>query len=186
MNRFVTILAAVTLAASPAALAQTSPPQATPGHDHQTRQPDAGGPAKPGMMMGNMGMMGRLGLAGLECSEPKPMMGKAQGMMPSNIEADIGALKSDLKITDAQMVPWERFADALRFAAKTTEAARHNMAAEGSATLPTRLARCEAILSARLSALKAVEAAVGPLYSSLGEEQKKIADGLRLGPMGMM
>ncbi len=38
------------------------------------------------------------------------------------------------------------------------------------------------MLAAHLSAVQALE----PLYASFSDEQKKIADGLMIGPMGLM
>jgi hypothetical protein len=37
-----------------------------------------------------------------------------------------------------------------------------------------------------LTNLNAIKAALDPLYASLSDEQKKVADGLRIGPMGLM
>jgi hypothetical protein len=34
--------------------------------------------------------------------------------------------------------------------------------------------------------MKAIKAARGPLYASFSDEQKKLADALRIGPMGVM
>jgi hypothetical protein len=42
------------------------------------------------------------------------------------------------------------------------------------------------VLSARLDGLKALEAAAKPLYAVLTDDQKKLADRLLSGPMGMM
>lgn len=55
-------------------------------------------------------------------------------------------------------------------------------AGRGAATLPTRLDRQGTMLAAHLSAVQALE----PLYASFSDEQKKIADGLMIGPMGLM
>lgn len=56
-------------------------------------------------------------------------------------------------------------------------------AGRGAATLPARLDRQGTMLAAHLSAvLQALE----PLYASFSDEQKKIADGLMIGPMGLM
>jgi hypothetical protein len=55
-----------------------------------------------------------------------------------------------------------------------------------AATVPARLDRQETMLTAHLDGLKALKAALEPLYASLSGEQKKVADGLMIGPMGMM
>jgi hypothetical protein len=37
-----------------------------------------------------------------------------------------------------------------------------------------------------LASLQAIKAALEPLYASFSDEQKKFADGLKIGPMGVM
>ena len=37
-----------------------------------------------------------------------------------------------------------------------------------------------------LASLQAIKAALDPLYASFSDEQKKLADGLKIGPMGVM
>ena len=49
-----------------------------------------------------------------------------------------------------------------------------------------RLAFQQKALSSRLDGLKALEIASKPLYAVLTEDQKKLADQLLSGPMGMM
>jgi hypothetical protein len=44
----------------------------------------------------------------------------------------------------------------------------------------------EQFLSAQLDAVRAANKALKPLYASLSEEQKKTADQMFWGPMGMM
>ena len=39
---------------------------------------------------------------------------------------------------------------------------------------------------AGLASLQAIKAALDPLYASFSDEQKKLADGLKIGPMGVM
>ena len=60
-------------------------------------------------------------------------------------------------------------------------------AAQGAAGgLRAQLEDHEKRLTERLANLKAIKAALGPLYASLSAEQKRIADGLMVGPMGVM
>lgn len=88
-----TLIAAAALTAT-AALAQQSP-QTAPG------QPMRGPMMNQGMM--GRGMMMDRGMM--------PMM----GMNPAeHIEGRLAFLKTELKITDAQMAQWNAFADALR------------------------------------------------------------------------
>ena len=66
-------------------------------------------------------------------------------------------------------------------------AMRRWMTADGApSTWPERLAFQQKMLSARLDSLKDMEAAVKPLYATLSDEQRKLADQLMSGPMGMM
>ena len=44
----------------------------------------------------------------------------------------------------------------------------------------------EKMMTAHLEALRKFKAAVDPLYAALSDEQKKTADELLIGPMGMM
>jgi hypothetical protein len=54
------------------------------------------------------------------------------------------------------------------------------------AALPARFDRQEKMLEACLNAVKTPKAALDPLYVVLTDDQKKVADGLAIGPMGMM
>jgi hypothetical protein len=44
----------------------------------------------------------------------------------------------------------------------------------------------EKMMTAHLEALRKLKSAVDPLYAALSDEQKKTADELLMGPMGMM
>jgi len=59
------------------------------------------------------------------------------------------------------------------------------MRGNGASTLPQRLAEEDRAAEAHLQAMKKVTAALDNLYRSLNADQKKIADNLMLGPMGM-
>jgi hypothetical protein len=54
-----------------------------------------------------------------------------------------------------------------------------------SMSAPDRLDHMEKMMSAMLETVKATKAALTPLYAVLTEEQKKMADQLIDGPMGM-
>jgi hypothetical protein len=60
------------------------------------------------------------------------------------------------------------------------------MPSDTQATLPARLDRQQDMLSAHLTALKTLKEALEPLYTSFSDEQRKVADKLMIGPMGMM
>jgi hypothetical protein len=115
------------------------------------------------------------------------MMSAQGGMMASNVEDRIATLKTALKITDAQASQWDHFADALRAAGKSTSGVHQKMMSSGmGGTLLERLDRQEVMLSAHLGSVRSLKEALQPLYASLSDEQKKIADGMMIGPMGMM
>jgi hypothetical protein len=54
-----------------------------------------------------------------------------------------------------------------------------------AARLPESLASLEEKMTAQLEAVRRVKAAVDPLYEALSDDQKKTADELILGPMGV-
>jgi hypothetical protein len=140
--------------------------------------PGAGipGGAMPGAgdmpMMGMMRMMmGRDGMAGMS-------------MMAGHVEGRLAFLKTELKISDAQLPLWNAVADAIRANAKGMGAMSEGMM--GSAqptTLPDKLALREKMMTAHLEALRRLKTAVDPLYAALSDEQKKTADELLMGPM---
>ncbi|HXP76132.1 MAG TPA: Spy/CpxP family protein refolding chaperone [Stellaceae bacterium] len=172
----VLLFAAALAGSAPAGLAQTSMMSAQSG---QTPGPGAmpGWQGQGGMMGGGMrGMMMGGGAAGWR-----------GGMMVDHVEGRLAFLKTELKITDAQMPLWSSFADALRSTAAAMNG-MHQQMMQGSMpdTLPARLDLRERMLSAHLEALKSMRAALDPLYAALSDEQKKLADELMVGRMGMM
>jgi len=103
----------------------------------------------------------------------------------------VAALRADLKITEAQMPAWNKFADAILAAAKSMEESMEGMHKQmtqsgGTASLPQKLEHHAKMAAGHLASLQAIKAALDPLYASFSDEQKKIADGLRIGPMGLM
>jgi len=110
--------------------------------------------------------------------------------MPSgaeHIEGRLAFIKAELKITDAQAQQWNAFAEAVRGnSGSMAEMRKSMMGGQGApATLPERLAREDKLVTAHLAALKKTEEAVLQLYSVLTDDQKKVADGIVLGPMGL-
>jgi LTXXQ motif family protein len=173
-------IAAVLLAigAAPVAMSQTPPADQT-DQDHRAHHPDAKGQDKAGSPSPSMGMNGTKGKMGHDGMMHGDDMKQMMSMMRD--------LKAELKITDAQVSQWDRFADALRGTAKSMEAMQHQMMqASAPSTLAARLARQEEMLTAHLAAVKSLRSALEPLYATLSDEQKKVADGIRIGPMGMM
>ena len=135
-----------------------------------------GGMMGPGGGMPMMGGPGRMGMMG----------------MADRVEGRIAFLKTELKITEAQMPQWNAFADALRSNASRMSGMAATMMQGGMmgqdgapVTAPDRLDRMEKMMSAMLESVKATKAALVPLYAVLTDEQKKTADQLIHGPMGM-
>ena len=166
----------------------------------QQGQPEA--QAQQRMMMGGnqmpMGMMGQGGMTmpmmGMMMSQGgmMPMMGGT--MMPmmgrtDHIEGRLAFLKTELKITDAQLPQWNAFADAVRASATQMGGMMQQAAAmmQGGAppALPERLDLQEKHMASLLETLRKMKAAVLPLYASFSDEQKRSADALIHGPMGM-
>jgi hypothetical protein len=102
----------------------------------------------------------------------------------------VAALKSELKITEAQTTAWNKFADALLTASKSMDAAmeaKHKQMQGGTAPAqPEKLENHAKMASEHAATLQALKAALDPLYTSLSDEQKKIMDSQRIGPMGLM
>jgi LTXXQ motif family protein len=160
-----------------------------PQHEEH-HPPAATAPPSPGMpggmmsgaggtpMMGMMQMMmGQDGMGGM------PMM----AAMAGHVEGRLAFLKTELKITEAQLPLWNAVADAIRANAKgMSEMMGGMMGASQAATLPDKLAMREKMMTAHLEALHRLKAAVEPLYAALSDEQKKTADEVLIGPMGMM
>ena len=115
---------------------------------------------------------------------------KGQGgmlMMAKHIEGRLAFLKTELKITDAQLPLWNAFAQAMRDDARMMQAMPHPiMGMNKAATLPNKLAMRETMLEAQLEAVRKLKAAADPLYTALDTDQKKTADDIMLSPMGMM
>jgi hypothetical protein len=133
-----------------------------------------------GMMMGRGGMMHE-GMQG-----PGMMMCR----MGEHVEGRLAYLKAELKITDTQAPQWNAFADAFRASAQKAMKHCAMMKDSGSkmmsAPLPERLNMMEEHLQTHLESLRAVKAAAQQLYAALNDEQKKIADQMFRGHMGMM
>src|SRR5262249_17994897 len=131
-----------------------------------------------GMPMGMMRMMmGQDGMSGM------PMM----AAMTGHVEGRLAFLKTELKITEAQLPLWNAVADAIQANAKIMSGMSEGMMGSAqAATLPDKLALREKMMTAHLEALRKFKAAVDPLYAAFSDEQKKAADELLIGPMGMM
>jgi LTXXQ motif family protein len=135
-------------------------------------------PASPGSTM----TPGR-GMSGLVAVY---MMGRAMmatGVsMAGQIEPSIAYLKTELKITDAQMPQWDAFANSLRNNAKRIAELRNTFpsrpAQAAGITVADRIDRAEKLATEWLDIVKSTKAAAAPLYLVLTDEQKKIANGV--------
>ena len=148
----------------------TTPPAAT-----------AAPPGMSGMAMGSMpGSSGNMPMMGIM----QMMMG--QNGMAAHVEGRIAFLKAELKITDAQQPLWNAVADVIRANAKGMSSMPSGMPMMGpAATLPEKLTMHEKMMAANLDGLRKFKTAVEPLYAALNADQKKTADELMVGPMGM-
>ncbi|MGZ9159208.1 MAG: Spy/CpxP family protein refolding chaperone [Nitrospira sp.] len=120
-----------------------------------------------------------------------PMMGGPARMgmmgMADHVEGRIAFLKAELRITEAQMPQWNAFSDTLRENARRMREMSSTMMQDGmgQVSAPDRLDRMEKMMTSMFEAIKATRAALAPLYAVLTDEQKKVADQLIHGPMGM-
>ena len=135
-----------------------------------------------GMMQGGM----------TQGSGGMPMMGMMMGqggmggMMAGHVEGRIAFLRTELKITDAQQTLWNALADVMRGNTASMGGMANGMAMMGAtATLPDRLAAREKMMTARLEQMRKLKVAIEPLYAAFDDAQKKTADELMSGPMGM-
>lgn len=139
----------------------------------------AGMPMMQGMGQGNMGQ-GNMGQGG---------MGGGMGMPFEHVEGRVAFLKAEIGITDAQQNVWNDFADAMRRNAETHRTMHRQMMsleAAASSDWQERLERRARIMTARAEAMSALNAAAGPLFAALSEDQRDKAERLLSGPMGMM
>ncbi|HYZ42978.1 MAG TPA: Spy/CpxP family protein refolding chaperone [Stellaceae bacterium] len=179
---FCSLVVALGLLATPALAQQDAHSEHHPSGAMPDQATTSGGSMMSAGNMPMMGMthmmMGEQGMGGM------PMM----AMMAGHVEGRLAFLKTELKITGAQMPLWDAFAQAVRDNAKAMQDMMQGgmMEASQSATLPDKLAMREKMMTAHLDALRKLKAAVDPLYAALSDEQKKTADDLLMGPMGMM
>jgi len=100
--------------------------------------------------------------------------------MDEHLDGQLAYLKTELKITDVQTPQWNIFAEAFRAEmekkAQLCRQALEQSRAGTSVNLLDSLKMMEDQLAKRLDSLRAMRAAVQPLYSILTPEQKKTAD----------
>lgn len=154
------------------------------------QQPEASqsGHMGPGMMgHGGMGP-GMIGHGGMGPG----MMGSAQAMcnaMTGHVEGRLAYIKAELKVTQAQEPLWNAYAAAARANGNAMLAhctAMMGQPGRSAANLPDRLDQHEQLMAAQLEAVRTMSKALKPLYAALSDSQKKTADELFSGRMGMM
>ncbi len=189
-----TVLAAALLLAGLTGCAQTEQDHAL---HHPESAPAAQAPAvAPGDASPQGGMTGA-GMTGSGTTGAEGMMG-GRAMMPGmmgmmgarpieHLEGRLAFIRTELKITDAQTAQWNAFADTVRANARSmTEMHRSMMSGQAAPkTLPERLAFQRNAMTAHLDALNKTTAALDKLYAALSADQKKAADAIIVGPMGM-
>ena len=170
---------ALALLAGPASAQQPDHEQHHPGET-----PPGAAASGPGMQGGGMPMRGMMRMMMGEDEMPGMRMMAA---MAGHVEGRLAFLKTELKITDAQLPLWDAVADVIRANARSMGSmAEGMMGSTQTAALPDRLAAREKMMSAHLEVLRKFKAAIDPLYAAFSDEQKKTADELLMGPMGMM
>lgn len=113
--------------------------------------------------------------------------GTTAGVMIDRIDGRLAFLKTELKITEAQLPAWNTFATAVRSNVTTMKAelqAMHGMVG-GDVSAPDRLLAQANAFAAHAEEMTKLKAALDPLYAALSAEQKKIADEIVLSPMGV-
>lgn len=182
--KFASALLASTLILAPA-LAQTADQ-----HDEHHPASNATAPAAPSGQRAAPGMMNMMG-EGMDMPGMMRMMSRMHAGMGScmsaaaldHIEGRLAFLRTELRITDAQNAVWTTFANALRARAQNGAPATGAMMVQGG--LLDRIDRQERGLAAKLDDVRALKAAFAPLYAALSDEQKKAADPLLGGYLGI-
>ena len=190
------VMSALTAVAILSTIPLASHAQSPPSDDHNAHHPAQAqaAPAAPGSMdmkgAAGGGMMGGGDMSRMMAMMNAGMMsgGMMGGMPLKHVEGRLAFLKTELKITPAQEPQWTKFADTVRSTAKNAQAAMPPMMQGGTQapTAPDLLGRYEKTLTSRLETVHALKAAFDPLYASFSDEQKKLADELLMGPMGIM
>ncbi|MBC7432712.1 MAG: Spy/CpxP family protein refolding chaperone [Rubritepida sp.] len=96
------------------------------------------------------------------------------------IEGQLAYFRAELRITDAQLPPWNAFAEAVRAQSdKLRQATQQAMGGTtGPGAAPQQMERRIALLTAGLEAMRAISATAAPFYAALSEEQRRTADEL--------
>lgn len=172
-----------------------SPNAATPGAMIPGQAgPMAGQPG--GMMGGDMGAMMQSMMPMMRMMMARGAMERMDGpmgmMAPERIEGRVAFLKTELKVSDAQLPQWNALADVMRHNAKAMLEMRGTMMPAAAMpppmpmSAPDRAQQHVKSLAAQLDSAKATATATRAFYDVLSDSQKKTADELLAPPMGRM
>lgn len=165
----------------------TDPPAHHPGSPMTPGMPMAPAASAPAMPPMDMAKMMADGMGGKPPMMAGMMGGGGAMMPPGHIEGRIAFLKAELAITDAQTPQWDSYAAAMRTNSKGMQDAMAKMMQAGMpTTVPGRADAMIQMMTARLDGMKSSAKADQALYAVLTDSQRKVADDLISGPMGMM
>ncbi len=115
--------------------------------------------------------------------------GQAMTCPDPHIDGQLAFIKAELKITDEQAPVWTVFAETFRAdkqkKAAACVAAQEQARAMASANLLDSMKVVETRLSDQLDSMRAMEAAIRPLYGMLTRDQKQKADEILKGGPAM-
>jgi len=110
-----------------------------------------------------------------QASKSHPPPTRSAGL--AQVEQHIAQLHTELKITPAQTVLWDEFAEVMRDNAQHMEGMyRQRAQAFGAMNAIESLKSYELIEQANVEDVRKLEPAFADLYSSMSDEQKQIAD----------
>lgn len=143
----------------------------------------------------NMAFFAFLATAGAAMAQGAGMVGPAGEnaamacAADQHIDGQLAYIKAELRLTDAQTPSWNVFANTFRankekHGAACMQAIKQARAMQ-SAGLLDSMQIMETRLADQLDSLRAMDAAIRPLYESLTLEQKKTADDILKGGAGM-
>jgi hypothetical protein len=139
-----------------------------------------GGMEHGGMKGGGMGGMDHSGGG---------MMKKMLCGMTEHTDGRLAYLKAELKLNDQQMPAWNAFNDAFRAAVQKSQAACAKLDKPKDPAAPGgvlgQLTMMDEHMTLHLDQVRASKAAIEPLFTALSDEQKKTADQVMTGLMGL-
>lgn len=92
------------------------------------------------------------------------------------VERHLGMLKEQLKLSSEQEPLWLAFAEKAKGEAGKGMRAMREQAADEKLTAPERMAKMQAVMQERLTAMSGVHESFNRLYAALTPEQKTVAD----------